>query len=266
MTAAAIDLLRPEWPAPAGIGALCSLRGGGVSGGAWASLNLGDAVGDAPAAVAENRRRLQAATAQDDVDQPPAQPVYLRQVHGARVVRIGKADLQRQSADEPPHEADAALTTEAGIACCVQVADCLPVLFCSADGRAVAAAHAGWRGLAAGVLEHTMAAFDAAIGARPEALHAWLGPSIGPRHFEVGDDVREAFPGLQAHFIASRRADGSAAWLADLPALAKARLMAAGVRSISGGGWCTVADASRFFSFRRDRITGRHAALVWRRG
>ncbi len=107
MTAAAIDLLRPEWPAPAGIGALCSLRGGGVSGGAWASLNLGDAVGDAPAAVAENRRRLQAATAQDDADQPPAQPVYLRQVHGARVVRIGKADLQRQSADEPPHEADA---------------------------------------------------------------------------------------------------------------------------------------------------------------
>jgi polyphenol oxidase len=245
--------LIPCWPAAAGVGALMSSRAGGVSRGPWRSLNLGRAVGDEPAAVAENRRRFAAALG------VPA--VYLRQVHGVRVARLAAADLRHSDAIE----ADAAITTVPGVACAVQVADCLPVLFVAAGGRAVGAAHAGWRGLAGGVLEATVAALCAAVGCEPHAVWAWLGPCIGPRQFEVGADVVGTFGG-GPHFVPRPRADGSMRWLADLPALARLRLQAAGVVQVSGGEACTVEGASRFFSFRRDGVTGRMAAAVWLRG
>lgn len=259
------DALRPDWPAPASVAALMSTRAGGVSAPPFDGLNLrpaalgGDGVDD-PAAVAENQRRFAAALG--------AAPVWLDQVHGADVVRL-TADHLRPGAPLP--RADASVCTEAGIACTVLVADCLPVLFCDRDGRGVAAAHAGWRGLAGGVLEHTVAALCAAAGCPPARLLAWLGPCIGPQAFEVGADVLAAFgadpqrPGGDALFRPRPRADGSPRWLADLPGLARRRLAAAGVGGVSGGGWCTVAEGSRFFSFRRDGArgpTGRLAAAV----
>ena len=248
-------LLRPDWEAP--VGALMSTRAGGVSHGPWASLNLGDAVGDDPAAVAENRRRFAGWTG--------AGVVWLRQVHGLRVVRAGRADVGR-----PAPEADAAWTDEPGVALAVQVADCLPVLFAAPDGRAVAAAHAGWRGLAGGVLDATLQALCAGAGCAPAEVLAWLGPCIGPAAFEVGAEVLQAFGAAPAapdpaRFVHRPRSDGSERWLANLPQLARDRLAAAGVRSVSGGRWCTVADASSFFSYRRDGVTGRLAAAIWRR-
>jgi YfiH family protein len=232
------------WDAP--VDALMSTRAGGVSVGPWTSLNLGIAVGDDPAAVAENRRRFAVALG--------AEPVWLRQVHGTVVLRLG--------VDDPDHPADAAWTDRPGLACSVQVADCLPVLLAHRDGRAVAAAHAGWRGLAGGVLENTVRAVCAGIGCDAQDLLAWLGPCIGPRRFEVGADVLAAFADSPQHFVSRPRPDGAARWLADLPALARARLRRAGVERVAGGGWCTVEDASRFFSFRRDGVTGRMAAAV----
>lgn len=251
-----LPLLAVDWPAPPGVGAAMSTRAGGVSAPPFDSLNLrppglrGDAIDD-PAAVLENQRRFAGAIG--------ARPVWLDQVHGAEVVHLDgpREDLPR---------ADASVTTVPGIACCVLVADCLPVLFCDPRGRAVGAAHAGWRGLAAGVLENTAAAVAAAAGCEPPELLAWLGPCIGPRQFEVGADVLAAFAGDEAHFAAAPRPDGAARWRADLPALARARLGRAGVRRVSGGVWCTVEDGSRFFSFRRDRLTGRLAGAVWLRG
>jgi len=243
--------LSPQWSAGEGVGALMSTRAGGVSAGPWAALNLGEAVGDAARAVAENRRRFEMALGS------PA--VYLRQVHGAHVLRLHAG---RPVAAEP---ADAAITTDSGLACTVQVADCLPVLFAAPAGHGVGAAHAGWRGLAAGVLDATVAALCAAAGCVPSELSAWLGPCIGPRQFEVGADVLAAF-GNGARFLPRPRADGTMRWLADLPGLARDRLGAVGVTRISGGDWCTVEDASRFFSYRRDGVSGRMAAAVWLRG
>lgn len=236
------------WGAPAAVGALMSTRGGGVGAAPFDSLNLGAAVGDDPAAVAENRRRFGAALG--------AEPVWLRQVHGTRVVRLGHdTDL----------EADAAWTNEPGRACVVQVADCLPVLLARRDGRAVGAAHAGWRGLAAGVVESTVSALCEGTECAPADLVAWMGPCIGPREFEVGADVLAAFPEGAAHFVSRPRADGSPRWRADLAALARLRLRQAGVSAVAGGDWCTVEDRSRFFSYRRDGVTGRLAAAVWLR-
>ncbi len=253
-------VLTPAWPAPAGVGALMSTRAGGVSAVPFDTCNLGSAVGDDPAAVAENRVRLAAAAG--------AVPVWLRQVHGTRVLRLTRADAQAP-ADAPPPEADAAVTGERGVACVVQVADCLPVLFAAANGRAVGAAHAGWRGLAGGVLENTLAEVCAVAQCAPADVMAWLGPCIGPQEFEVGEDVLRSFSadpaGADEAFVWRPCADGSARWLADLPALARKRLQLAGLRQISGGQWCTVQDRSRFFSFRRDRVTGRQAAAVWLR-
>ena len=240
--------LIPGWPASERVGALMSTRTGGVSAGPWAGLNLGGAVGDADAAVVENRRRFEAALG------VPA--VYLRQVHGTTVVRL------RAGTQAPAQSADAAITTDAGIACAVQVADCLPVLFAAPGGRGIGAAHAGWRGLAGGVLEATVAALCEAAACAPSELLAWLGPCIGPRQFEVGSDVLEAF-GAGARFVPRQRPDGAMRWLADLPGLARDRLHAAGLTHLGGGAWCTVEDPSRFFSFRRDGITGRMAAAVW---
>ncbi len=243
--------LIPAWPAPEQVRALMSTRAGGVSASPFDSLNLGRSAGDDAAAVAENRRRFTAALG-------GARPVWLSQVHGTRVLRLRAGD---DAASLLP-EADAALTTEPGVACTVMVADCLPVLFAAPGGRGVAAAHAGWRGLAAGVLEATVDGLCAAADCDAGELWAWLGPAIGPRHFEVGADVVEAFGG-GPRLVERRRADGTLRWLADLPGLAGDRLRAAGLRWVSGGELCTVEDASRFFSFRRDGVTGRMAAAVW---
>ncbi len=248
--------MRPDWTAP--VGAWCSTRIGGSSVGAYASLNLGSAVGDDPAAVADNRRRFGAAL-------DGARPLWLQQVHGATVVR---ADAL--AADAPAPQADAAWTDQTGLACVVQVADCLPVLLATHDGRAVAAAHAGWRGLAGGVLEATVAALCEGSGSDPAGLQAWLGPCIGAEAFEVGAEVHDAFADLLARDPAllryAPRPDGDPRWRADLAGLARARLARLGLRHIGGGQWCTVSDPSRFFSYRRDGATGRFAAAVWRRG
>ncbi len=252
------DALRPVWAAPERVGALMSTRLGGVSVAPWDSLNLGIAVGDDADAVAENRRRF--------ADLLGARPVWLRQVHGNRVQRVGAALL-----DAPPVQADAAWTDEPGVACAIQVADCMPVLFAAPDGRAVAAAHAGWRGLAGGVLETTLVALCEGAHCAPDDVAVWLGPCIGARQFEVGADVLQAFD--QAPSLAETRcfkpsaADAATPrWLANLPQLARDRLARVGVRQIDGGDACTVEDPSRFFSFRRDGVTGRMAAAVFVRG
>lgn len=262
------EAIRPDWPAPPGVRALMSTRVGGVSAAPFDSLNLrpaalpGTAVDD-PAAVHENQRRFAAALG--------AQPVWLDQVHGADVLRLSTDHLRPGAALV---RADASICTEPGMACTVLVADCLPVLFCSADGRAVGAAHAGWRGLAGGVLDHTVAALCQAAGCAPADLLAWLGPCIGPAAFEVGPDVLLAFgadpqalaPADAALFRFSPRGDGSARWRADLAGLARRRLAGLGVHRVHGGGWCTVEQGSRFFSFRREPRTGRLAAAIALRG
>lgn len=238
--------LVPDWPAPAVVRAAFSTREGGVSSGRHAGLNLGRSSGDDPAAIDENRRRLFAHLGL------PRAPEWLRQVHGARVVEV-------------PHEpaepdADAAWTAQAGIVCAVQAADCLPVLFCDDRATVVAAAHAGWRGLSAGVLENTVAALPVV----PETLLAWLGPAIGPEAFEVGDDVRDAFvavdPAAAACFLPGARPGKH---FADLFALARQRLARAGVSRVHGGGISTHAEPERYYSFRRDGVCGRMAALIW---
>ena len=244
---AAGDGWAPEWAVPAGVGAWMSTRYGGVSLPPWDSLNLGTAVGDDAAAVVENRRRFTART--------EAVPIWLRQVHGTQVVRATRA-----LADAEAPQADASWTDEPGVACTVQAADCLPVLLAAHDGRAVAAAHAGWRGLAGGVLEAAVRALCAGAGIAPRQIHAWLGPCIGPRQFEVGADVLQAFGDDEDCFVPR-----GGRWLADLPQLARQRLQRVGVQHIGGGTWCTVEDGSRFFSYRRDGLTGRLAAAVWLR-
>lgn len=256
------DWLRPEGLPPQA-GALMTTRDGGASVAPWDSMNLGAAVGDDAAALAHNRQLLARAIG--------AVPVFLRQVHGARVVAIGRADVQARSA---PPEADASFTSEPCVACTVLVADCLPVLFCAPDARAVAAAHAGWRGLAGGVLEAALHAVCEAARCEPADVQAWLGACIGPRRFEVGTDVLQAFGADVARpdprLFAPRAADAATGrpskWLANLPQLARDRLHGAGVRAVSGGTWCTVEAPSRFFSYRRDGITGRMAAAIWIRG
>jgi len=254
-TTALQDALVPDW-ALDHVGALMSTRRGGLSAPPWESLNLGIAVGDDPEAVDANRARFAAATG--------AAPVFMKQVHGTRVLR-----LLRASAGAALEEADAAITTERGVACTVQVADCLPVLLATTGAvatPAVGASHAGWRGLAGGVLDNTVAALCAAAGCEPGALVAWLGPCIGPERFEVGPDVLQAFgDDPQRADPALFRGHAPGKWMANLPELARRRLAGLGVTQIKGGAWCTVDDASRFFSFRRDRITGRMAAAVWLR-
>ena len=247
--------LVPPWAGDP-VGALMSTREGGESEGPFASMNLGRSVGDEPARVVANRDRFAAACG--------AAPVFLSQVHGTRVVRIDAADARPGA---PVHEADASVTTTPGIACTVQIADCLPVLFAAPEGRGVAAAHAGWRGLAAGVLEATLDALCAAADCRPKEIEAWLGPCIGPRHFEVGADVLRAFGAEPERGGPRFRPHAEGKWLADLAGLARDRLAARGLRGIDGGSWCTVEDESRFFSHRRDSARfgrgGRMAAAIW---
>ncbi len=243
-----LPLLIPDWPAPATVRAAVSTRVGGVSRGAYAALNLGAHVGDEPQAVMENRRRLGDALGFN------VSPQWLDQVHGCEVVHaVGDGQVRT---------ADAAWCDVPGVACAVMTADCLPVLFCNQAGTAVAAAHAGWRGLAGGVLEATLGRFADA----PEQLMAWLGPAIGPEHFEVGPEVRAAFlagPGQGDRLEACFTAGQGDRWLADIYGLARERLRAAGVSSVYGGGFCTYSDRARFYSYRREAVTGRMASLVW---
>jgi YfiH family protein len=250
-----LDWLRPEGLPPE-VGAVMSTRHGGASVRPWDTMNLGVAAGDAATAVACNRELFAHSIG--------ALPVFLKQVHGARVVRVGARDAAAQDA---PHQADASVTTEPGIACTVLVADCLPVLLAAPEGRAVAAAHAGWRGLAGGVVEAALGVLCKAARCEPAQVQAWLGACIGPGSFEVGADVLRAFGADPARPDPIRFAGPPGGrpgkWLANLPQLARDRLHDAGVLAVGGGTWCTVEGAPRFFSYRRDGVTGRMAAAIW---
>jgi purine-nucleoside/S-methyl-5'-thioadenosine phosphorylase / adenosine deaminase len=240
-----------DWPAPRGVRALSTLRGEpsrGASQAPYTSFNLGDHVGDDPLAVAENRRQLRSGAGL------PAEPSWLTQVHGVAV-----ADLDQAA---PPAPADAAVARELKKVCAILTADCLPVVLTADSGGIIAAAHAGWRGLAGGVIEATVRA----MGVPPESLMAWLGPAIGLQHFEVGPEVREALlqGDLQAGEAFELNARGR--YQADLGLLARRRLSTLGVTRIYGGGECTFAQADRYYSHRRDGITGRQATLIWREG
>ena len=240
----AADWIRPDWPAPKNVRALSTTRKGGVSAGPYASLNLGEHVGDDMRAVAANRGRLQKSLGH-------AMPRWLQQVHGTRVARDG---------DVTHAPADAAVTGRHDVACTIMTADCLPVIFCDKAGTRVAAAHAGWRGLSAGVLEATVES----MGTVPDDVLTWLGPAIGPKAYEVGEEVRQAFVAHSAE-AAQAFAPGKAVgkWWCDLYTLARQRLGAVGVKEVHGGGFCTFTDKERFFSFRRDGECGRMATLIW---
>lgn len=240
----ALPLLRPDWPAPARVQAAVTTRRGGVSSGPWASLNLAAHVEDDPAAVTENRRRLNAALGLVE------EPLWLTQVHGTAIATGDNG---------PGCEADGSYSDRTGRVCVVLTADCLPVLLCDRSGREVAAVHAGWRGLVNGVIEAALDRFKAA----PEDIMAWLGPAIGPDAFEVGAEVRAAFLASDAEAAMAFRPNRPGHWLADLYALARLRLMRRGVAAVYGGGLCTWSDAERFYSFRREPVTGRMASLIW---
>jgi polyphenol oxidase len=237
------EFLHAEWRAPAAVRAVVTTRDGGASLGPYASFNLATHVGDNPANVATNRARLREALAL------PAEPAWLEQVHGTRVAMLPGSTGQ----------ADAAVAFEKGCVCAVLIADCLPIFLAARAGDRIGVAHAGWRGLAAGVVEATVAALDC----DPASLVAWLGPSIGRDAFEVGAEVREAFMAGDPAAAREFRAGRAGRWLADLPALAKRRLAGAGVVDVQESGLCTYADPARFYSHRRDGTTGRMAALAW---
>ena len=233
----------PDWPAPKNVQTLQTTRNGGVSASPYNSLNLGDHVGDAPLAVERNRMLLQSLL--------PSEPVWLKQVHGTVVVDAGHAACWPQ--------ADACITSHPGAVCVVMTADCLPVLLCDEQGSVVGAAHAGWRGLCDGVVEQTVRAMNVP----PPSLMVWLGPAIGPQAFEVGEEVRAAFVAQQAQAATAFVAGVSGKWLADIYQLARLRLLALGVTRIYGGDLCTHTDHKRFFSYRRDGVTGRMGTLIW---
>lgn len=239
-----LPLIQPDWPAPPGVRTCVTTRRGGVSLPPYDSLNLGAHVGDDEAAVSENRARLRGFV--------PSAPLWLNQVHG---VAVADGD---DTIGVPT--ADAVVTRRPQRVCAVLTADCLPVLFCDDAGTVVAAAHAGWRGLAAGVLETAVARMGVPAG----GVMAWLGPAIGPRAFEVGAEVRAAFvsdDAAAASAFTPGQLDGK--WMADLFELARLRLARIGVRRVHGGGVCTYADAARFYSYRRDGVTGRFASMIW---
>lgn len=258
------DWLVPQWPAPVNVHAVCTTRAGGMSVAPFDSLNLGDHVGDRPLDVAANRAILQQAI--------HARPVFLSQVHGTHVESIS-GDTRHGM------PADGCITDQPRVVCTIMVADCLPVLLTNGKGSLVAAAHAGWRGLAGeggrGVLEAVIERFSAQAPVNKAQVAtkiiAWLGPCIGPQSFEVGDEVRDAFvahdPAALAMFTPKAGDSSSGKWLADLQGLARMRLAAQGVTQIYGNDgtqpWCTVNNPSRFFSYRRDRVSGRMAACIW---
>ncbi|MGB5735762.1 MAG: peptidoglycan editing factor PgeF [Thiohalocapsa sp.] len=243
----AIEFIRPDWHVPDNVRAVSSARAGGLSAGAFSSLNLGDHVGDEPARVAANRALLR------EQLQLPAEPTWLVQVHGCDVAAARSDD------GLAPLRADAAVASRPGLVCAVMTADCLPALFCDEQGLVVAAAHAGWRGLLNGVLEATASR----MGCPPERIIAWLGPAIGPAAFAVGGEVRDAFCYHSGEAEEAFVLGEDERWRADLYTLARQRLAAAGVGRVSGGDCCTFSDRERFFSYRRDGRTGRMASLIW---
>ncbi|HZZ95323.1 MAG TPA: peptidoglycan editing factor PgeF [Usitatibacter sp.] len=250
------DWIVPDWTAPRRVRSFVTTRAGGASQGEYASLNLGLRSGDDPERVARNRAIVR--------DLLPSEPLWLSQVHGAHVVRAEAAariDAERTGEYRLPHApvADACVTADAHRVCAVLTADCMPVFFCDAAGTRVAVAHAGWRGLSAGVLESTVAA----MGVDARHVVAWMGPAIGPDAFEVGPEVREAFVAADAGADAAFRPGKPGKFMADLYALARRRLEAAGVASIHGGGYCTFHEAARFFSYRRVPQSGRMGAFIW---
>ena len=241
-----MNLIWADWPAPPNIKALCTTRQGGVSSAPFDQLNLGDHVGDDPQAVLDNRQSLLNSLSLVKAAQ------WLKQVHGVEVVEAFP--------DQQIRQADACYTTEAGVACVIMTADCLPVLFTDRSGSKVAAAHAGWRGLAEGVLEQTLSQFD-----DPSEVMVWMGPAIGPDAFEVGQEVYDRFVDDLAQSPDAFKPSPShnERWMADIYRLARLRLNRAGVRQIFGGGLCTYTDSERFFSYRRQAQTGRMASLIW---
>lgn len=240
-------LILPQWPQPLTVRSCVTTRQGGVSLPPFDSLNLGSHVGDDPQSVSANRLRL------IDLAALPAAPHWLEQVHGTHVVRVTP-----KTPYLPTLVADSAYTNQPGVVCAAMTADCLPVLFSSRAGDEVAAAHAGWRGLCAGVLEKTVAEFSA----KPSDIIAWLGPAIGPQQFEVGGEVRDAFMSVDSAAEAAFQPKGSK-FLADIYHLARLRLNSCGVARIYGGEYCTVTDSTKFYSYRRDVNTGRLASLIW---
>lgn len=239
------EFLHPDWPAPKNIRAAVTTRLGGVSQSPYQSFNLGAHVGDDPIAVRGNRGRLRTALAL------PAEPLWLKQVHGITVVNAAHAGI------EP--EADGGISTQPGVVCAVLTADCLPILLCNRQGTKIAALHAGWRGLVGGVIESGVKAMN-----EPgNELLAWLGPAIGAAKFEVGSEVRTAFVQHDPQAASAFRVTSNGKYLADIYALASLRLQRAAVAKVYGGGFCTVTDAARFFSYRRDGVTGRMATLIW---
>lgn len=239
------DWIVPDWPAPANVRAVSTTRNDGVSKGVYASFNLGAHVGDDPRAVAENRLFLRSKL------NLAREPRWLKQVHGGSVVNLTGGEVR-----EP---CDATVARSAGEVCVIMTADCLPMLLCDRAGKTIAAAHCGWRSLAAGILENTLAA----MRVPPTEILAWLGPAIGPDVYEVGDDVRTAL--LKAHPEADQAFEPRRAgkWLCDLYLIASQRLRLTGVTHIYGGGFCTYSDRERFFSYRRDGECGRMATLIW---
>ncbi len=237
--------LKADWPAPETVFAGTTLRSGGFSQGVFSSLNPAQHVGDNPAHVEQNRLRIEKTL------QLPAKPVWLQQTHSSQVIQAD--DTKGLNA------ADASFTCQQGVVCAVLTADCLPLLLCSRDGNAVAAVHAGWRGLLSGVVENTVHAMP------DQNMIAWLGPAIGADCFEVGEEVRDAFIGKSAFFAEAFRKHKEDKWLADLYALARIILTESGVDRVYGGGFCTMTDNDRFFSYRRDGKTGRMATLIWKK-
>ncbi len=244
------DWITPAWPAPANVKAFITTRSGGVSAAPRDSLNLGYKAGDDPASVTQNRAIVEALL--------PQTPAWLAQVHGARVMNAE----QVINAPQVP-EADASVAHAGGTVCAIMIADCLPVLFANRAGTRVAAAHAGWRGLSGGVLANTVQTLRDA-GDDAADLLAYIGPGIGPTAFEVGNDVYAAFTASDAEAKAAFVAHAPGKWLADLFMLARHALVRAGVTQVYGGGLCTYSDPQRFFSYRRDKVTGRMAAFIWR--
>ncbi|MFY0641789.1 MAG: peptidoglycan editing factor PgeF [Bermanella sp.] len=239
----ALDFIQPNWPAPKNVKCLSTIRTGGVSLAPYDALNLGLHVADNIEHVQLNRQRL--------VQYLPAQPLWLNQIHGTHVIHTSNY--------KGVCDADASFANTANQVCTVMTADCLPVLFCNTQGTQVAAAHAGWRGLLDGVLENTVNEFDQA-----DQVMAWLGPAIGPDVFEVGQEVKDAFTTQNpACAVCFKPSNNAKKWLADLYSLARVRLLAAGVKRVYGGEFCTFTDESRFFSYRRDGVTGRMASCIW---
>lgn len=238
-------LIFPDWPQPSKVTSCSTTRTGGISLSPFDSLNLGDHVGDKLDAVSENRHRLQI------LAQLPQQPLWLEQVHGTKVLHLNGSEIKNR-------QADAVYTHLAGQVCTIMTADCLPVLFCNKDGTEVAAAHAGWRGLCNGILEDTVAQFSSPS----HEIMAWFGPAIGADKFEVGGEVKEAFINQSSDLVSAFRPHNDK-YLADIYLLARKKLQAIGITSFYGGEYCTVTDKNRFFSYRREGVTGRMASLIW---